>query len=234
MNKLSNCRTGPKWTFSPRIYGQSQEQRQDNPGPGTYSHSAGVGNFGHKRSASYGFGTGVRDKMRPNSAVGPGQYAHESMRFTTKHRTPSWGFGTGSKDSAVSALSADVYGMPGPGEYSGDSSSTRKKQPQYSATPRRPMSAGASSAVPGPGSYEPSQAAKMGNLSASPKWRFGSSSRRQQEGNGTPGPGCYATKSSMGRAGPQYSMGAKLAVQRDDGYPGPGTFGDHSHFSQFN
>jgi len=217
-----------------RSVGNSYESasRRDNPGPGAYNLAAT--SSGHKRAASYGFGGASTARGgrggRPSSAPGPGQYTHESMSFATKRSSPSMRFGSSHREQASSSAGMkDVGVSPGPGSYNGGYDMTRHQQPNYSVSPRRPMSAG--HATPGPGAYQPTHIAKPDTPEA-PQWRFGTASRKNGREQQVPGPGNYNANTLMGAGGPKYSMRAKHGPQHgDNDFPGPGHVG--GQYTQF-
>jgi len=231
LNKLSHNRSAPKWSFRTRTFGTTaaDEARRENPGPGAYSINSD--HVGHKKSASYGFGSSGTGRgkqggyVRPSSAPGPGQYRHESMGFATKSASPNYGFGSSHRDQGVTAVgfNKEILGSPGPGAYGTTSNITRKSQPNYTATPRRPQSAGGGYSTPGPGAYQSSNA--KGDMPEPPRWKFGTSPRKHADDSATPGPGNYNSRTFIG-GGTKYSMRAKHSHHDEaSDVPGPGAVG---------
>lgn len=244
LNKFSNVRTAPKWSFRGRVQGGGggggYETRQANPGPGAYTTSSF--DTGKKRAASWGFGSAATGRggargdsvgavARPSSAPGPGQYSHEGYRMT-RSGTPSFGFGSSQRESkGYSNSSAEAYCSPGPGQYNGNYRVTRNAHPSYTSAPRRPMSAG-NEQTPGPGSYQSARAARP-DAPAAPKWKFGSSERAKTADSVAPGPGNYNYNATMGRGSPKYSMRGKHTHldKKSVEAPGPGAFaGQYTQF----
>jgi len=231
----SQTRSSPKWSFRSRTSSNVyDETRRDNPGPGAYNLGS---SYRHKTPASYGFGSSCTERglkpgeqegrSRPVSAPGPGQYRHENLQFSAKSASPNYGFGKSPRSIGSSNNGGcdirKALASPGPGHYNGDISPTRHQKPNYTASARRPMSAGAS--TPGPGAYNSTRIKP--DHAASPQWRFGTEVRQNDATKDVPGPGNYNAKSHMGAEGrPKFSMGAKHgSLFRENDVPGPGAHG---------
>lgn len=210
----------------------------EGPGPGSYNN--GSEHLGHKRPASFGFGSAPTGRgksggyTRPTSAPsapGPGQYAHENGRFATKSSSPNHRFGGASRDQGQGGTVARDLSAPGPGAYGPNHNITKHAQPNYTAIPRRPQSAGPTSQHPGPGAYSMTHTAKADTPDA-PQWRFGTSPRGASSNHDVPGPGNYNSRNFMGGGGPKFSIRQKHGhVDKRNENPGPGAHG--GHYTQF-
>lgn len=192
ITNLSTCKTSPKWTFRPR----AQSARNANtPGPGTHGVVDPSSHGKYSRAPSYGFGSSVRDAIRPGTTPGPGQY----MAFdSTKMAAPNYGFGSSTRDVAAGRRAL----TPGPGTYAPSYLEMGSEGPKYTATPKRFQND--RSSTPGPGAYQPSKGSTS-EILQSPRWGFGTSERNGTSRASTPGPGAYSQTGTLG-GGPKYSM----------------------------
>ena len=80
--------------------------------------------------------------------------------------------------------------------------------------------------VPGAGTYDTPE--KPPNMKSAPRFGFGSSTRDGFKTLSVPGPGNYASKTCIGKDGPNFSMGALTTYQpkekEEKMKPGPGAY----------
>ena len=151
-----------------------QEERNGSPGPGAYNHDT----FGTvlQRSPQPLMGTSKRDDLHTQSMKelpGPGQYEPDE-----KLKGPKWGFGTQSRGKETANMT------PAPGSYNFQSTLDPRG---YSMSGKHPDNTlREASAVPGPGSYNPSLTDRA------PSYRVGTGVRSDfATGAQAPGPGAY-------------------------------------------
>jgi len=141
---------------------------------------------------------------------------HLFTTLSTVKTAPKWSFSGRKEDK-------DTLMVPGPGAYT----SVAPEMSKYSKSSRVVFGTSGretlgKSNVPGPGQYAPKEA----NLTASPRFGFGTAKRDGIAGKTTtPGPGAYSMPNVIGYEGAKYSVTGR----RDEKggtmlTPGPGTY----------
>lgn len=168
----------------------------------------------------HSFGKSTRDHVRLHNAPGPGQY--DGNHGNVKQRDPQFSFGAGAgrKDMPTPV-------QPGPGSYN-THPKIGNEGPKYSAgsRPSRPMVHRSGALVPGPGTYNHSEASSH-KYSSAPKFNFGRASRDSLGNTLAPGPGQYSPIDAQRPNSPRHgfgSAGRSNSVPPKQINPGPGTY----------
>lgn len=218
-NPASNGFNNNAFSFSGR-HDTNNKENMNKPGPGAYATSSTLNKTSGK------IGTEKKGNQLVSKLVlenpGPGQYAPGGSDLN-RQAAPKYGFGSARRgeDSGVKNKSL----LPGPGQY-GYANNVKKDAPKYSLTSRRvDTSPLLGKYSPGPGNYNPSdEFAKT----SQPKYKFGSSSRKDLRRDAGPAPNAY---SSMGidsrkKSSPSFGFGSsnRPPLSKTTNSPGPGNY----------
>mmetsp|Transcript_19789 Transcript_19789/g.31589 ORF Transcript_19789/g.31589 Transcript_19789/m.31589 type:complete len:240 (+) Transcript_19789:79-798(+) len=193
------------------------------PGPGQYGGQSDPSHL-YRKSGTAIFGTSGRDE-RSKTGPGPGAYGMRDIGRGMAEHGPKYTLAL--KTPRQQNLPTDG---PGPGAYGGGSPPFAAGAPSYSmASPRIKR---VDEGHPGPANYVSGNKEILFLRSTKPGFGFGSSDRMSPRKMGTPGPGQYSTRSTLG--GPKHSLATKTPTDWDkcitDG-PGPGNTEGISSFS---
>lgn len=218
-NPVSNAFNQTAFSFG----GRHELKNKDllgKPGPGAYS---------TKSTLSHTMGKiGTAKKGMPLvsklilSNPGPGQYA-DSNNETLKRAAPKYRFGSSKRgDEGITKIKAMI---PGPGQYA-FAPKVGAEAPKYSLTARRPdTSPTVGKYSPGPGNYNPSDNYAKNQA---PKYRFGSSTRKDLRKTFSPSPDAYnvTTLDSRKKSSPAFGFGSsnRQALSKTSLAPGPGNY----------
>lgn len=217
LSKSSTIRSSPQYSMSAL---RVEKDADDTPGPGAYGNPKRTETF--SRSASYGFGSSVRESnkvYKTSPFPGPGTYTppKEPHQFI-----PNTVFG-GEERLPKTKVSC----VPPPGTYV--HGTTLKSRPM-SMLERRPGKAAFT--TPAPGTYKPGYTQTFDtpprtNLSTTELRENADTFKSKTWRSGAPDPGTYKPAETMGanlvmsRSAPSFSFSSRRKPHTTDKSPGP-------------
>lgn len=209
LNALTAYRNPPRFSFQGRP--PAKEHQKGNPFPGGASLVDTTKNK-YANAPRWSISGLEKDDGKGASAnPGPDKYNPPEMRYTAP---PRWGFGSEPRLREVKQAKG-----PGPGDYE-VRGGMEGLQKSFSS---RPEGGSTRSKTPGPTDYKPNADPLT---ASSPKFSFGSSSRKNETKKERLGPGTYEVMPTLGgnavmRTSQRYSFKGRYASMKVTATPGP-------------
>jgi len=211
--RFNNKLQYPSWSMGTSV--RNGEKFDNVPGPGSYNSPGKL----NAASPSYSVGVKLSQDIERFSP-GPGAYHSDKLRGKDM-KSPSFSF------RLKTQIPEEKGKIPGPGTYNQTSKALHERSPNYRFGSSTRDGLYRSGDSPGPGSY--SARANTIGKGSTPKYRFGTSDRSQDDisTRGLPGPGAYNYRSEFGDTG----KGMSLVPRRSENdlltsgaIPGPGAY----------